>query len=86
MFALVEPLQIEGHSLVCPRHQEAVVVDLESAGLVQWARCQPTQVIRVHQANVEPCGEGVGVGGVGAHRGGCQGRHEDNGGNHDGYD
>jgi hypothetical protein len=48
--------------------------------------CQPTQLIRLHQANVEPCGESVGVGSVGAQGSRCQGRHEDNGGKHDEYD
>lgn len=48
--------------------------------------CQRTQLVRLHQADVEPCGEGVSVGGVGAKRSGCQGRHEDHGGKHDEYD
>jgi hypothetical protein len=46
VFCLVEPLQIEGHSLRCPWHQEPVIVDLESAmslGRRMW--CQRTQLI-----------------------------------------
>lgn len=58
------------------------MVDLSQQFPSDGVRCPPTQLIRLHQADVEPCGEGVGVGGVGAERGRCQGRHEHNGGKH----